>query len=113
MRRRALVGCCAMLVALPAFAADPKPGREFTATAVVDTPQGTRRMPVTLVVDRFTSLEEADGLRTLLEKGGPGALLGALRSLITQSTGALSARCRCRSRWWWRSRPAGASSICF
>lgn len=79
MLRRTLVTCCALSVALPAFAADPKPGREFTATAVVDTPQGTRRMPVTLVVDRFTSLDEAEGLRTLLENGGQGALLGALR----------------------------------
>lgn len=59
-------------------AADP-PGREFTCTAVVNTTEGTRRMPMTLVANRFTSVEEAQQLAGLLEKGGQGTLLAALR----------------------------------
>jgi hypothetical protein len=61
----------------PALAGEP--GREFNATAIVDTPQGSRRMPLTLVVSRFTPLEEAQGLRAVLAEGGQSALLGALR----------------------------------
>ncbi len=67
-----------VLMTSSVVAADP-PGREFTCTAVVNTTEGTRRMPMTLIADRFTSLEEAKQLAGLLEKGGQGALLGALR----------------------------------
>jgi len=56
-----------------------EPPKRFSATAVVNGPQGTRRMPVTLIVRRFTSMEEVQRLRDLLEQGGQGALLGALR----------------------------------
>jgi hypothetical protein len=55
-----------------------EPGRQFTATAVVDGSQGTRQMPVTLVANRFTSVEEAKQLAQVLEQGGQGALLSAL-----------------------------------
>lgn len=54
------------------------PGRQFTATAVVNGSQGTRQMPVTLVANRFTSVEEAKNLAQVLEQGGQGALLSAL-----------------------------------
>ena len=62
-----------------AAAADQPPGREFTATARVDTPQGSRQMPVTLVVNRFASQDEALRLRKVLEEGGQWVLLDALR----------------------------------
>jgi hypothetical protein len=54
------------------------PGREFTATAVVSDSMGTRNMPVTLVANRFTSVEESRRLGEVLEQGGQGALLSAL-----------------------------------
>ena len=65
-----------ILVALP-LAAD-EPGREFSATAVVRGSQGTRRMPVTFIANRFTSVEQAKQLAEVLEHGGQGALLSAL-----------------------------------
>jgi len=61
---------------LPVSADDP--GREFTATAVVNGPQGTRRMPMAFVANRFTSVEQAQHLADVLEQGGQGALLSAL-----------------------------------
>jgi hypothetical protein len=69
----------ALLIVLATAAAASEPGGEFTATAVVETPQGTRRMPVTLVVDRYTSPEEAKALKPVLQKGGQGALLASLQ----------------------------------
>lgn len=66
----------AVALTIPALAGDP--GREFTATAVVDGSQGTRRMLITLVANRFTSVEQAQHLGDVLEKGGQGALLAAL-----------------------------------
>jgi hypothetical protein len=68
----------AFTAAEPVVAADP-PGREFTGTAVVNSRQGSRRMPMTLVANRFTSVEEAQQLAELLEQGGQGTLLSALR----------------------------------
>jgi len=79
MHRHTVWAVMFAVVALPAFATEPRPGREFTATAVVDTPQGTRRMPVTLVVDRYTDPEQARALKPTLEQGGQSALLAALR----------------------------------
>jgi hypothetical protein len=60
----------------PAFADEP--GREFTATAVMRGSQGTRRMPVTFIANRFTSVEQAKRLAEVLEQGGQQALLSAL-----------------------------------
>jgi len=68
----------AMLLTSSPLFADP-PGREFTCTAVVNTTEGTRRMPMTLVANRFTSIEEAQQLAGLLDKGGQGTLLASLR----------------------------------
>ncbi|MCU0304433.1 MAG: hypothetical protein MUC56_10290 [Thermoanaerobaculales bacterium] len=68
-----------MSCAVASVAADGPPGREFTGTAVVNGPQGTRSMPVTLVVHRFTPVAEVQQLGALLEKGGQGTLLAALR----------------------------------
>jgi hypothetical protein len=72
--------CLALLIVVPTVASAGEPGREFTATAVVDTPQGTRRMPVTLVIDRYTGLEQAQALKPVLEQGGQGALVAALQA---------------------------------
>jgi len=81
MRASRVTGATVLLILLASswlFAGDP-PGREFTCTAVVDTTEGTRRMPMTLVANRFTSVDEAKQLAGLLENGGQGTLLAALR----------------------------------
>ena len=63
---------------VPAFADGP--GREFSAEVVGDFQLGGgNRMLVNLVADRFTSVEEAQSLAGLLERGGQQALLSALR----------------------------------
>ena len=63
--------------ALPLAASEP--GREFNAEAVVNSREGRNRMLVTLVADRFTSVEEARDLARLLERGSQGPLVAALR----------------------------------
>jgi hypothetical protein len=55
------------------------PGREFSAEAVGDFRGGGNRINVTFVADRFTSVEEAQQLAGVLEKGGQGSLLSMLR----------------------------------
>ena len=79
MHRSAAVVLLLATITHPAVAAGSEPGREFTATAVVETPEGTRRMPVTLVVDRYTSRDEARALKPVLQNGGQGALLASLQ----------------------------------
>ena len=59
------------------FADDP--GREFSAEAVGDFRGGGNRINVTFVADRFTSVEEAQQLASVLEKGGQGSLVSMLR----------------------------------
>ncbi len=76
--RTAAIFILATVVTSVAPAAADEPGRKFTATAVVNGSQGTRQMPVTLVANRFTSVEEAKHLAQVLEQGGQGALLSAL-----------------------------------
>jgi hypothetical protein len=67
-----------ILLASPVPAADP-PGREFTGTAVVNTTEGTRSMPLTLVANRFASEDEVQQLAEVLASGGQSSLLGAIR----------------------------------
>jgi hypothetical protein len=74
-----MAGIVIALAASAGLEAGDPPGREFTATAEMTTAQGTRRMPVTLVVQRFSTVEDADRLAGVLENGGQGALLGVLR----------------------------------
>lgn len=57
---------------------DPR-GYEFTGTAVVNTTQGTRSMPLTLVANRYASEDEVQQLAEILANGGQSALLGAIR----------------------------------
>lgn len=66
----------ALVSAVPA--AGDEPGRRFTATAVVSNSMGTRSMPLTLVANQFTTVEQAKHLGEVLEQGGQGALLAAL-----------------------------------
>ena len=76
-----ILGAAVLLMALAPsslVAADP-PGREFTGTAVVNTTEGTRSMPLTLVANRFASLDEVTQLAEVLTTGGQSALLGAIR----------------------------------
>lgn len=61
------------------IAADDGPGREFTGTAVVNTTEGTRSMPLTLVANRFASLDEVKQLADVLASGGQSSLLSAIR----------------------------------
>lgn len=79
LRRAFSIGWCAAVatVCVSAVVAD-EPGRQFTATAVVTNSMGTRSMPMTLVANRFTSVEQAQHLAQVLEQGGQGALLAAL-----------------------------------
>jgi hypothetical protein len=72
-----LIAAVLCSLALP-LAAD-EPGREFTAEAVVNSSEGRRTMLVTLVANRFTSVEEAQNLAGVLEKGGQGALMSVLK----------------------------------
>jgi len=66
------------LVGVASTGAAGEPGREFAGTAVMRTATDTRRMPLTLVANRFTSVEEAQRLAGVLAEGGQGALLSAL-----------------------------------
>ena len=72
------VAAATLLFALPAAAGDP-PRNEFTGTAVVNTTEGTRSMPLTLVVNRYASEAEVQQLAEVLASGGQSALLGAIR----------------------------------
>jgi hypothetical protein len=54
-------------------------GREFSAEGVGNFKGGGNRINVTLIADRFTSVEEAQQLAGILEKGGQGSLAAALR----------------------------------
>ncbi|MEE4271975.1 MAG: hypothetical protein V2I67_09880 [Thermoanaerobaculales bacterium] len=66
-------------VIVPAPAAADGPGKEFTGTAVVDGPNGTRSMPVTLVANRYSTVAEVQKLGEVLANGGQSAVLGAIR----------------------------------
>jgi hypothetical protein len=67
------------MIAPPSFLDAYEPGREFTAEAVVNNPDGRNRMLMTLTVNRHTSVEEAQRLAEVLETGGQYRLLAALK----------------------------------
>jgi hypothetical protein len=77
-RRLALAAVFAALLATPVFAQDSTEKR-FTATAEMTTSQGTRRLPLTVIVGRPLTKDEARPLRQTLEHGGQQALLTAIR----------------------------------
>lgn len=78
-KRRTLEFVLAFCVALPVVAAADGPGREFSAEGVGEFRGGGNRINLTFVADRFTSVEEAQQLAGVLESGGQGALLAALK----------------------------------
>jgi hypothetical protein len=66
-----------LALALPLTATEP--GREFTAEGVGNFKGGGNRINLTVIADRFTSVEEAQQLAGILETGGQSLLLAALR----------------------------------
>jgi hypothetical protein len=57
----------------------PPAGGEFTATATMNTKQGTRSLGFTVVASRPLSREEAEPLKKVLAEGGQQALANAIR----------------------------------
>jgi hypothetical protein len=62
-----------------ALADDKKPTGQFSATASVDTPSGTRSMAFNVVVSNPRKLDEVVPLKKVLEDGGQQALVNAIR----------------------------------
>ena len=80
--RKTIPIALALVFLLGGFAAAEEgvsPPRRIAATAVVDSGQGTRRMPVTFVAYRFTPVAQARQLAGVLERGGQSALAATLR----------------------------------
>ncbi len=77
-RSIAIAWCAALATAATVSVFADEPGRQFTATAVITDSMGTRSMPMTLIANRFTSVEQSKHLGGILEEGGQGALLAAL-----------------------------------
>jgi hypothetical protein len=74
--------CLAAGVLVPAriaSAADATANGEFSATAVVETPHGTRRMAFTVVVSNPLTKDEAMHYRDILARDGQHALANAIR----------------------------------
>jgi len=69
----------AVLFSLVAPLSATEPGREFTAEGVGNFKGGGNRINVTFIADRFTPVEEAQQLAGVLEQGGQGSLVAALR----------------------------------
>jgi hypothetical protein len=69
-----------LALAVPACGAEnAAAGGEFTATATVNTKQGTRSMSFTVVANRPMTREEAEPLKRVLADGGQQALVNAIR----------------------------------
>ena len=64
-------------LALPLAAYEP--GREFSAEAVVNSRDGTDRMLVSFIINRYSSVEELQSLAGVLENGGQFGLLSVLK----------------------------------
>jgi len=79
MKRPALALLLALGIAPAGGAATDKAVGEFTATAVVESSQGTRSMGLTLVVTNPMSAAEAQPFKRILQEGGQQALLNAIR----------------------------------
>lgn len=75
-----IVAAFGLALSAAAGSAQERPkGGEFTATATVDTRQGTRSMGFTLVAPSPVTREEVQPLKAVLENGGQQALLNAIR----------------------------------
>jgi hypothetical protein len=80
-RTTALFSTALLLLATAAIlrAADADPRGEWSATASITTRQGSRSMPVRIVVTNPLSPQQAMPLKDVLEHGGQQALLNAIR----------------------------------
>jgi hypothetical protein len=75
-----LLFASALAFSLPLFGQNTsQTQKEFSATAEVTTSQGTRSMPVTLIVARPLSAAQARPLKKVLEAGGQQALMASIR----------------------------------
>jgi hypothetical protein len=79
MRKLALALLLSLNAPLGVVAETDKAVGEFTATATVETPQGTRSMGLTLVVTNPMTAAEAQPFKRILEEGGQQALLNSIR----------------------------------
>ena len=77
---RWLLAAAGLACIAPATAAPDKgPAGEFTATARVQTPSGSRTMGVQIFVQRPMTVEQAQPLKKVLADGGQQALLAAIQ----------------------------------
>lgn len=79
MKRTALALASVLLLSGAALAADKKAAGEFSATASIGTPSGTRSMAFDVVVSSPRGLGEMAPLKKVLEDGGQQALVNAIR----------------------------------
>ncbi|HEY7113450.1 MAG TPA: hypothetical protein VIA45_11010 [Thermoanaerobaculia bacterium] len=77
--RFAAAGVAALCAGIAAGQTPTPRDLELSATAEVTTSQGTRSMPVTIIIARPLSKEEARPLREVLANGGQQALLASIR----------------------------------
>ena len=78
--RKSLTALALCLLAARAAGTDPAPaGGEFTATATVESKQGTRSMAFSVSVSNPRSPEQVLPLQKVLEEGGQQALLNVIR----------------------------------
>jgi hypothetical protein len=71
-----------LLCAGAALAAPVSETGEFSATASVNTPNGTRSMAFNLVVSQPITLEQAQPFREVLAKGGQQMLLAVIKDAV-------------------------------
>jgi hypothetical protein len=76
---RGFVIAAVLLHAAASPAEDKKPTGEYSATASIGTPSGTRSMAFDVVVTSPRSLNEIIPLKRVLEDGGQQALVNAIR----------------------------------
>ena len=79
MKRTPWLLAASLLLASASPAADSKAAGEFSATASIGTPSGTRSMAFDVVVTNPRSLGEMAPLKKVLEDGGQQALVNAIR----------------------------------
>ncbi len=79
MKRSCVLVLTALFLASVAVAGDKKAVGEFSATASIGTPTGTRSMAFDVVVSNPKSLAEMAPLKKVLENGGQQALVNAIR----------------------------------
>ncbi len=79
MKRNLFLPASALLLASAVLAADKKAAGEFSATASIGTPSGTRSMAFDVVVSNPRGLSEMAPLKKVLEDGGQQALVNAIR----------------------------------